>query len=126
MPRLLNHSLVHQPCQTQVLNVIAVNNRACNCLKISPQLPSSRLLFHNPILSEIARDSGPIAKLLGMVHISGMPTTRPSGSSWALPEWNEHRGVLPILPVGIPEECDQVVFFKLNGQENVARRRDGK
>ena len=87
---------------------------------------AKKKLLQWPASLEIARHSGPIAKLLGMVHISGMPTTRPSGSSWALPEWNEHRGVLPILPVGIPEECDQVVFFKLNGQEDVARRRDRK
>ena len=54
------------------------------------------------------------------------PTTRLGGSSWALPEWKEHGGTLPVLPVGVPKERDQVVFFKLNGQEDVARRRDGK
>src|SRR5712664_1260925 len=53
-------------------------------------------------------------------------TTRPGGSSWALPKWKEHRGTLPVLPVGVPEESDQVMFFKLNGQEDVARRRNGK
>ncbi len=34
--------------------------------------------------------------------------------------------MLPVLPVSVPEERDQVVFFKLNGQEDVGRRRDGK
>ena len=32
----------------------------------------------------------------------------------------------PVLPVGVSEERYQVVFFKLNGQEYVARRRDRK
>ena len=53
-------------------------------------------------------------------------TSQPRGSSLALREWNEHRGVLPIHLVGVAEERDQVVFFKLNGQKDVARRRDGK
>ncbi len=53
-------------------------------------------------------------------------TTRLCGSPWALPEWEEHRGMLPVLPVSVPEESDQVVFFKLNGQEDVTRRRDRK
>ena len=59
-------------------------------------------------------------------HMSSFPTTRPSGSSWALREWKEHRRMLPVLPVSVPEERDQVVFFKLNGQKDVGRRRDGK
>src|SRR5216683_1907390 len=59
-------------------------------------------------------------------HMSSFPATRPGGSSWALPKWKEHRGTLPVLPVGVPEESDQVVFFKLNSQEDVARRCDGK
>ena len=32
----------------------------------------------------------------------------------------------PVLPVGVSEERHQVVFFKLNGQEYVARRRNRK
>src|SRR6267154_1837820 len=43
--------------------------------------------------------------------------TRPDGSSLALPEWKEHRGMQPVLPVGVAEDRDQIVFFKLNGQE---------
>ena len=34
--------------------------------------------------------------------------------------------MLPVLLVSVPEERDQVVFFKLNGQEDVGRRGDGK
>lgn len=62
----------------------------------------------------------------GLAHMCSFPTTRPGGSSRAPPEWKEHRGMQPVLLVGVPEESDQVVFFKLNGQKDVARRRDGK
>src|ERR1700691_916346 len=52
-----------------------------------------------------------------------------AASRWsfqALPKWKEHRRAQPVLPVSIPEERNEIVFFKLDGQQDVARRGDGK
>jgi len=57
---------------------------------------------------------------------AGMGLSGPNGSPWVLPEREEHRGMLPVPFIGIPKEGDQVVLFKLNGQQDVNRRRDGK